>query len=292
MTVLVELLLELVVVVGLLNGVGALVVVGRDRLRRAAETVPRNLRAVAPTLVLLVAVLVINGAIRDIGVELSWLIGVNITGAIYQLEGQLVAQFQSLATPALTAYFDAMYIFGYVFLLTFPLLAYALADDSRPLRALLLTYAVNYTAGLLCYVLFIAYGPRNFMPGMVEPLLYTSWPEAQLLTSRVNTNTNVFPSLHTSLSVSVAALAYRYRSLYPRWTPVAVLLAASITASTMYLGIHWATDVVAGVVVAWLAVRLAVHVVNAPHLPLEAGRLRRALLACGHRTLQKLRRGS
>ncbi|WP_394338332.1 hypothetical protein [Halorubrum trapanicum] len=32
----------------------------------------------------------------------------------------------------------------------------------------------------------------------------------------------------------------------PRWTAVSGALAAGVVYSTMYLGIHWATDVVAG----------------------------------------------
>jgi len=114
-----------------------------------------------------------------------------------------------------------------------------------------------YGIGVLCYVVFIAYGPRNLMPEMVESLLYTSWPQSQLLMTQVNTNTNVFPSLHASLSLTVAALAYRTREVYPRWLFVAIFLAANVVVSTMYLGIHWLLDVVAGGVLALVAVRWA-----------------------------------
>jgi membrane-associated phospholipid phosphatase len=152
-----------------------------------------------------------------------------------------------------------MYIFGYVFLLTFPLLAYLLHADERPLRTLLFAYVVNYGVGLVCYVLFVTYGPRNFMPELVDSLLYTAWPEAQLLTSRVNRNTNVFPSLHASLSVTVALIAVRFREVYPRWLPVAAFCAAAISVSTMYLGIHWLTDVVAGVALGGFSVWVATH---------------------------------
>ncbi|ELZ28455.1 phosphoesterase PA-phosphatase-like protein [Halogeometricum pallidum JCM 14848] len=235
----------------------AVLVVGPSRLRTAPRTVRANARAVAPVFIALVVVLAANGVIRDIGVELSWLIGLNITGYIHAIEGSTVAFVQSFATPALTAYFGFVYIFGYVFLLVFPLAAYAMYEESRPLRVVLFAYITNYGVGLLCYILFVAYGPRNFMPDMVQPLLYNSWPQAQLLTSQVNVNTNVFPSLHTSLSGTVALLAWRFRGVYPRWTPVAVFLGVSIAVSTMYLGIHWATDVAAGALVAFASVEAA-----------------------------------
>ena len=234
------------------------VVVGRDGLSNASTNLRTNLRVVAPTLAVLVAVLAVNGVVRDVGVELSWLIGVNVTGSIHAVEGQFVASLQSFATPWLTAYFGGVYVFGYIFLLTFPIVAYLVRADSRPLQTLLVAYAVNYGLGLVCYVVFISYGPRNFMPELVDSLLYTSWPQSQLLTSRVNRNTNVFPSLHTSLSITVALVGYRYREASPRWLPVAVVLAASIAVSTMYLGIHWATDVVAGAALAAVAVAVAI----------------------------------
>ena len=233
---------------------------GRRRSRGLVSLVDRirsNLTAVAPTLGALAAVLAVNKVVRDVGVELSWLIGINLTGYIYLLESQFVATIQRFAHPALTAYFGFVYVFGYTFLLTFPVLAYAICERVRPLRVLFRAYILNYGIGLLCYVLFVAYGPRNFMPELVEPLLYASWPQSQLLVQQVNVNTNVFPSLHASLSATVALLAYRFRAVYPRWLPVATALAVSITVSTMYLGIHWATDVVAGIVVAWVSVELA-----------------------------------
>jgi len=256
---LLELVVQVVVVVLAGHLLGLFVVLDREALRAGRERIRSNLSAVAAELVALVAVLSVNGVVRDVSVDISWIIGLNITGYIYAVEGAFVAHVQSLASPPLTAYFTFIYVFGYVFLLTFPFVVYVLHSESRSLRVLLVAYIVNYTAGLLCYVVFVAYGPRNFMPGMVESLLFTSWPESQLLTRQVNVNTNVFPSLHTSLSVTVALIAYRYREIHRWWVPVAGVLAASIAVSTMYLGIHWFTDVVAGVVVAaasvWVALR-------------------------------------
>jgi membrane-associated phospholipid phosphatase len=243
-----------------LHLLGLAAVVGRDGLAGAPGRVRANLRAVAPTLGLLVVVLAVNGAVRDVGVEISWLIGVNITGAIHALEGGFVAWVQSFAAPPLTTYFSAVYVFGYAFLLTFPVVAYLACRSDRPVRTLLVAYAVNYALGLVCYVLFVSYGPRNVTPEAVDSLLYAHWPQAQLLTGRVNRNTNVFPSLHTSLSVTVALVAYRFRDIYPRWYPVAAALAASIAVSTMYLGIHWATDVVAGAALAAVAVAVGLRV--------------------------------
>jgi len=246
-----------IAVVLVLHGLALAGIVGRKHLAVARVNVKRNVRKSWGVALVLAFVLVLNKAVRDVGVELSWLVGARITGGIYDLEGTFVASVQSLASVELTWFFGAMYVYGYVFLLTFPLVAYAIETDWRPLRELLVAYVVNYGVGLVCYVAFVAYGPRNFMPELVESLLYVQWPDVQLLTSRVNRNTNVFPSLHASLSVTVVLVASRYRSTYPRWLPVVVVFATSIALATVYLGIHWLTDVIAGVVLAYGAVAFA-----------------------------------
>ncbi|UPM43696.1 phosphatase PAP2 family protein [Halocatena salina] len=256
---LMEIFSEVVVVVSLLLPVALIFVVGPSRLWKSLSNLKPKLREAAPVYVALGIVLGINSIARDTGNNLSWIIGINITGHIHTFEGQFVADLQSMATPALTTYFSAIYVFGYTFLLVFPLFAYLLHDDLRPLYETVTAYILNYSVGLVCYIVFVAYGPRNLIPELVEPLLYTNWPHSQLLTSEVNTNTNVFPSLHTSLSVTVALLSYRYRDVYSRWVPIACLLAVSVAIATMYLGIHWLTDVVVGTVLAVISVALAIR---------------------------------
>jgi len=245
-TELLELSARVLAVVALLISVTAFLVIGPARLREMRDRLRPRLRAAGPSIAVLAVVLLLNSYIRDISDDLSWLIGINITGAIFAVEGTFVAQLQTLAVEPLTMYFSFVYVYGYAFLLIFPLLAYLALSDQQPLRLLTVAYILNYTIGLVCYLVFIAYGPRNFMPDLIDPLLYTNWPQSQVLTSEVNRNTNVFPSLHTSLAATVAILARRTRDAYPYWYPLAVVGAASVAVSTMYLGIHWGIDVLAG----------------------------------------------
>ena len=246
--------IEVVAVLSLMLSVSLSIIVGPERLRTAVADLPGRLRVAVKPIALLAGVLVINSVVRNVGVDLSWIIGTNITEFIFSLEGTVVATIQSVTPGWLTVYFGYAYVYGYAFLLVFPLLASILADERRHLRHTAFAYAINYTIGMCCYLLFIAYGPRNYMPALVEPALFDTFPRFQLLTSEVNANTNVFPSLHTSLSVTVALLALRDREMFPQWTPFAVFLAASIVLSTMVLGIHWATDVIAGALLATFSV--------------------------------------
>jgi len=164
--------------------------------------------------------------------------------------------------PELTVYFSAVYVYGYVFLLAFPFLAYLALPRTTTLKRLVVAYALNYAIGLVLYTVVLAYGPRNVMPDMVTPLLFTHNPGIMALTGEINEATNVFPSLHTSLSVTVGTFAVLTRREYPLWTPIAAWLAVSVVIATMYLGIHWLTDVIGGTALALGAVYLSYRLVD------------------------------
>lgn len=273
------LLIRVAVVVAILAVVGLFLIIGRYRLRRTLTEWPRRLQAAAPVTVILVVILLLNRHYRQQAPELERQIGIHGTEAISQLEGQLILVFQDVATGELNAFFSFIYVYGYAFLLIFPVLAYFSLSNTRPLRELLTAYTLNYAIGLACYTVFIVYGPRNYFPELVEAtMLYDSYPAYQHLTREVNRNTNVFPSLHTSLAATVATFAYLTREIYPKWFPIAVFLAASVAVSTMYLAIHWFIDVLAGLVLAGVSVLLARYLVGRFSLSVAvADRFRRLL---------------
>ncbi|MES3516983.1 MAG: phosphatase PAP2 family protein [Natronomonas sp.] len=251
--------------VGVMLLVGIVVIVGRRRLFETRRSFDERFIDTAPYLGVFVLVLFANRIARDVVPEVSWLFGFRITGRLQQFDGwlpglfgheeQLIVVLQSYATPELTAYFSFVYVYGYVFLLVFPLVAYFALEERRPLRRTIVAYGANYCIGVVCYGIFVALGPRNLEIG--QGLLYEVYPQYQFLTTAINSPTNVFPSLHTSLAVTAALLAVTTRDEYPLWTPVACLLAGSVVVSTMYLGIHWSADVIAGIVLAGISVGVA-----------------------------------
>ncbi|ELY99914.1 PA-phosphatase-like phosphoesterase [Natrialba chahannaoensis JCM 10990] len=251
----------LVVAVALL--VSLVVFVGRDRLLSLRTEWRPRLRQSAPAFALLLAVLGLNRIMRQDGYDISQAYGVHMTEVFYSLEGELVLAFRAIATPEVTTFFSISYVYVYAFVLVFPVVAYFALSDTVVLRQLLTAYSLNYVIGLTFYLLVIAYGPRNVMiEGMDATHLYYASPEYIHLTTEVNQNRNVFPSLHTSLSATVAIFAYMTRDQYRAWFPVAVGLATSVIISTMYLGIHWAIDVVAGLILAVVCVALAKRLVG------------------------------
>ena len=247
--------------------------VGRDRVRSVLadrELLRERARRIAPYVGGLALVLAVNkGLLRRLE-AFSFEYGYRATTAIYAVEGDLVAAIQDAIPRAAVYYFGPIYVVGYVVLLSFPLVAYAFARNLRPLKRLIAAYAVNYAFAIACYAGVVAYGPRSYrdVPGAdqsaasVEPLLLDWFRGVTRLTARVNVETNVFPSLHTALSVTVLLAAVFTHEEFPRWTPVAAFLTASIVVATMFLGIHGATDVVAGTALAAGSVALANRVVD------------------------------
>jgi len=261
-SILLELIANTLLLTGGLIAVTAPVCVGWQRLQAAVVEIRPRLRSITPYILVLGAVLLLNKGTQKMVVELSWLFDYDLTSWIYQIEGNFVANLQAMVPAEGIVYFSFVYIIGYMYLLAFPAIAYLCLDDLRRLKQLLVAYCINYGVGVLCYTFFIAYGPRNRIPDIVSQPLYEFYPESIILTSAVNTNTNVFPSLHTSLAMTVLVFAVLTRDKFPLWTIISAILSTSIILATMVLGIHWFVDVVAGLVLAAIAVAASGPIVN------------------------------
>jgi membrane-associated phospholipid phosphatase len=263
MSPLLSVLGSLVLWVGTALLLATAVIVGPDRLRELrgdlAARLWRSRRALAALGIVLVASAVGRSSLQVV----SRLFGLQLTWLIYAIEGEFVGWVQAtFVTPELTLYFSSVYMYGYVFLLAFPFLAYLALPRTTTVKRLVVAYALNYAIGLVLYTIVFAHGPRNVMPDMVTSLLFTHNPEFMALTGEVNEPTNVFPSLHTSLSVTVGTFAILTWREYPLWTPSAAWRATSVVIATMYLGIHWLTDVIGGTALALGAVYLSYRLVD------------------------------
>lgn len=249
--------------------------VGPSRFVGFWSHVTERLRGSAVYVVVLGGVATAGTLVRRTTADVSWVIGLNVTPVIEVIEGGAVGWIQSFASPPMTAVFAFAYVFGFPFLVVFPVLLYVVLDDPRPFRELALAYAMTDLIGLLAFTVFISYGPRNVIPGAVEPLLFSSYPSTRVLNASATANSNVFPSLHTSLAVTSAYMAYRTRVTVGRWWYLSAPLAGCVVSATMYLGIHWVTDIAAGVVLGIGTVKLASMVVERDVVP----RLVRSIVA-------------
>ena len=65
---------------------------------------------------------------------------------------------------------------------------------------------------------------------------------------------NCFPSTHTSLTVIVLLVCWRFQF---RFRNTVAALGLTVILATFVLGIHWLADIIAGVVVGFLSVDIA-----------------------------------
>ncbi|MHB9093194.1 MAG: phosphatase PAP2 family protein [Eubacteriales bacterium] len=180
----------------------------------------------------------------------------DFTIPIFRLEGGLTEVLQKVFHNELLTHLT---VFFYVFV--FPVLVWvAMAVFNRHgnknmLKKLLLVFVLNYVIALPFYLLF----PVNeawYSGTGVELLIRSVYPAFETQYRSLSGLNNCFPSLHTSLSISVALLSIH--SGYKRLALVMSASSAVIVFSTLYLGIHWFADVTGGMVAAMVAVNFAI----------------------------------
>lgn len=182
------------------------------------------------------------------------------TAFFASLEGTFHADLQAaLPWSWMEVLFTVVYVAGYPFLIIVCIMLPVWTDHGRLARRTLVAYAMSFAIALPFYLLF----PVNEVWYHVDPAnqgpvrnVINDFPLVRQHLYSFNDLNNCFPSLHTAISVALAALVWR--STMPRRLRVTVAgLAAGIVFATMYLGIHWVADVVAGLALAALVVWLA-----------------------------------
>jgi membrane-associated phospholipid phosphatase len=147
----------------------------------------------------------------------------------------------------------ATYLFTYTYIWVFPAIMFAvffvLVYDNREEAAQFLVAA--YFSNLVFVLPFYLFFPVNEV--------WVSDPHVRLLTDRISplimehfrsisALDNCFPSFHTSLALLIAMAAWR--SGKTRVALPATLASLMVIVSTLYLGIHWPLDILAGGVAA------------------------------------------
>jgi len=156
--------------------------------------------------------------------------------------------------PMLTQVTTFFYVVVFSVLMFVSLLVYHREGDFRSWYALVYGISCNY---------FLAIPFFLFAPVMEA---WTSHPDIQFLIPEVYPRfeleyryfsgmDNSFPSLHTSISVTMAMIALHSENR--RLAGVSLLSAGVILLSILYLGIHWWVDLIGGFVLASISVGLA-----------------------------------
>ncbi len=228
--------------------------------RRLAARLGRALGRHRTALLLLVAVFTINlvettveTAVRDrsgLGREL----GFALARAAHWFEGSITLEGWDAASPLVVYGYSIAYFFLPLLLVAATGWSLARRPSPQPFARFALACAAAYVVSLP-FFLFFPVPERWAWPDSGAILLSDLWAPALIEAFRpISGLDNCFPSFHVSLTTLAVGLGFVHR-LRHRWA--ALCLGLLVIISTVVLGIHWLTDVVAGLATGVLAVALA-----------------------------------
>lgn len=179
----------------------------------------------------------------------NWLkVPYDLTPMLSGWEGAWPAWLQTnLQSPALTAICAIFYLVVFQSAMIASVAIYTHHQNMKLFYAFCVALLLNYFLAVPFY-LFVPVNEVWFVHPQVRFLLLDAFPAFEREYRPLSGLNNCFPSLHTSLSVTIALLASK--SGIRRWAIFTWINAAIILFSIFYLGIHWFTDMVAGIALA------------------------------------------
>jgi membrane-associated phospholipid phosphatase len=229
------------------NPIMALVEIGREMLR-------------SYKFLLLMAgmfgVLVLNK--YELQIEEKMHLTSDYTSFIFGLEGHFVQAVQDIFySPWLTPIIVFFYIFMLQSVLAASLGVYLLDKNRVMLYATCYAIIINYAVAIPFYLYFPVNEVWSYVPAGVRFTMLDVFPKFEQEYRPLSGLNNCFPSLHTSISVTMALLAFR--SGNRRWMVITSISAVVIVFGIFYLGIHWLTDMIGGTLLAVLASTVGVQ---------------------------------
>ncbi len=179
----------------------------------------------------------------------NWIdISYDLTGALTGWEGAWQAGLQkALPFDGLIAICAVFYLVLFQATMIASVGIYTYMQNMKLYYAICIAILMNYLIAVPFY-LFVPVNEAWHANSQIQFLMLNVFPTFEQNYRQLSGLNNCFPSLHTSLSVTLALLASR--SGIRRWAAFAWINAIVIVFSIFYLGIHWFTDMVAGVALA------------------------------------------
>jgi membrane-associated phospholipid phosphatase len=189
----------------------------------------------------------------------EWLnVSYDLTPALSGWEGSwqvwLQKTFQSDFLTTISAFF---YLVVFQSVMIASVFIYTHNQNMKIYYAFCIALLTNYLLAVPFY-LFVPINEVWFVQPQVKFLMLDVFPTFEQDYRSLSGLNNCFPSLHTSLSVTMALIASR--SGIRRWAIFNWVSAAIIIFSIFYLGIHWFTDMLAGVALALFAAFVGIKV--------------------------------
>lgn len=217
------------------------------RSRRWDVPDPDFVKRCAPFIALFFGLLFLHLTEVAIDVDLAAMLGADYTQAMFRFEGDFVAGFQSVTHPVLDVFLTGVYVFTYPFLIYFTPLFLILHRDRKNLAMYCVAFFAGYMMTLPFFLFLTMHDPWNastqawYAGRPIEFRLQTLWPEFIDSYFKFTSPNNELPSLHSQLSAMVAGVSWL--AGYRRYAIFATFCAALIPLSSLYLGVHWITDI-------------------------------------------------
>ncbi|MDF2670321.1 MAG: inositol phosphorylceramide synthase [Paenibacillus sp.] len=181
----------------------------------------------------------------------------DFTQEIHKLEGNFVEVFQRFfENDILTFFLSYFYVIVFTSLMVTSIFLYTYQKQMKLFNALCYAIMLNYMIAIPFYLFFPVTEVHAFTPS-VKFLMLDAFPTFESEYRPLSGLDNCFPSLHTSLSVTLAMLARKSNNRF--WKIFVPISAAIIIFSIFYLGIHWLTDMCGGLVLGLFASKLALR---------------------------------
>jgi membrane-associated phospholipid phosphatase len=182
----------------------------------------------------------------------GWLhISYDLTPVLSSWEGVWPVWLQnSLQSNLLTAICAFFYLVVFQSIMIASVGIYTYHQNMKLYYGFCIAILLNYFLAVPFY-LFVPVNEVWFVHPQVKFLMVDVFPTFEQDYRSLSGINNCFPSLHTSISVTIALVASR--SGIRRWAIFTWINALIIVFSIFYLGIHWFTDMFAGVALAIFA---------------------------------------
>lgn len=181
-------------------------------------------------------------------------LGFQLARAAHWFEGSGTSEAYDTASPVVVYGYSIAYFFVMFFLIIITGWALARIRDREPFRIFALAVTADYIVSLP-FFLFFPVPEKWAYPESGAVLLSDLWAPGLIEFFRpISGLDNCFPSFHVSLTTVTVIMAFVCRLKF-RW--VALWLGALIILSTSVLGIHWLTDIAAGLAAGVLAFGIA-----------------------------------
>jgi membrane-associated phospholipid phosphatase len=144
-------------------------------------------------------------------------------------------------------FFVFVYIILYPFTLWFSLLYLLIANQRRAMRTFAFSFLLTYSIALVFYLFVPITNVYTFYN--TPSALNTVIPGIEHFFYTTTTNNNCFPSLHVAMVLLVAQTLSLTTN--KRFTYLVYFCAICVICSVIYLAIHWITDVIGGILLAF-----------------------------------------